>query len=47
MLDHTGKDIKSNIYKHSIEKGHQTLEMNDYRIIRNGYRNNWKKNKDS
>ena len=33
VLDHNGKDINSHFYKHSIETGHQTLEISDYRII--------------
>ena len=45
VLDHTGKDISSHLYKHSIETGHQTLEIRDYRIIRNGYKNNGNKRK--
>ena len=45
VLDHTGKDINSHLYKYSIETGHQTLEVRDYRIIRNGYGNDWKKRK--
>ena len=45
VLDHTGKDINSHLYKHSIEIGHQTLEISDYRIIGNGYKNNGNKRK--
>ena len=45
VLDHTGKDINSHLYKHSIETGHQTLEISDYWIIGNGYKNNGKKQK--
>ena len=30
VLDHTGKDISSHLYKHSVETGHQTLEISDY-----------------
>ena len=45
VLDHTGKGINSHLYKHSFETGHQTLEISDYRIIRNEYGNNWKKGK--
>ena len=40
---HTRKYINSHLYKHSIETGHQTLEISDYRIIGNEYGNNWKK----
>ena len=43
VLDHTGKDINSHLYKHSIETGHQTFEISDYRIIGNEYENNWNK----
>ena len=32
VLDHTGKYINSHLYKHSIETGHQTLEISDYRL---------------
>ena len=45
VLDHTGKDINSHFYKHSIGTGHQTLEINGYRTIRNEYENNPKKRK--
>ena len=45
MLDHSGKDINSHLYKRSIETGHQTLEISDYRIFGNVYGNNWNKRK--
>ena len=45
VLYHTGKDINSHLYKHSIETGHQALEISDYRIIGNRYGNNWNKRK--
>ena len=45
VLYHTGKDINSHLYKHSIETGLLTLEINDYQIIRNLYENNWNKQK--
>ena len=45
VLDSTGKDINSHLYKYSIETGHQSLEISDYRIIGNEYGNNWKKQK--
>ena len=45
LLDSTGKDINSHLYRYSIETGHQTLEISDYRIIGNEYGNNWKKRK--
>ena len=42
--------MNSSIYtfifiKHSVEKGHQTLEISNYQIIGNGYGNNWNKQK--
>ena len=45
VLGHTGKDISSHLYKHSIETGHQTLEISDYQITGNRYGNNWNKRK--
>ena len=45
VLDHTEKDINSHLYKHSVETCHQTFDISDYRIIRNGYENNWNKRK--
>ena len=35
VLNHTGKDINSHLYKHSIEIGHQNLDISDCRIIGN------------
>ena len=43
MLNHIGKYINGHLYKHSIDTGHQTLEISDYRIIESGYGNNWNK----
>ena len=43
MLNHIGKYSNSYLYKHSIDTGHQTLEISDYRIIESGYGNNWSK----
>ena len=45
ILDHTGKDINSHLYKHSIKTGHQALKISDYQVIRNGYGNKWNKRK--
>ena len=45
VLDHSGKDINSHLYKRSIETGHQTLEISDYLIIGNVDGNNWNKRK--
>ena len=35
VLHHTGKDINSHLYRHSIETVHQTLEIIDYLVIGN------------
>ena len=43
MLNHIGKYSNSYLYKHSIDTGHQTLEISDYRIIESGYGNSWNK----
>ena len=43
VLDHTGKDANSHLYKCSIESGHPTLQISDYQVI--GYGNNWNKRK--
>ena len=40
VIDHTGRDIQSHLNKHSIETGHETLNIKDYKVIGNGYRNN-------
>ena len=45
VLDHTGKNVNSHLYKHSTKAGHATLKISDYRIIGNRYLNNWKKQK--
>ena len=45
VLEHTGKDINSHLYKYSIKTGHQTLQISNYQIIGNGYGNNWNKRK--
>ena len=45
VLDHTGKDIKSHLYKHSIKAGYQTLKISGNGIIGNWYLNNWRKRK--
>ena len=43
VLDHIGKDANNHRYKHSIQTGHQTLEISEYQSIGNGYWNNWNK----
>ena len=36
-IDHTGRDTYSHLYTHSLEKGHKSLELRNYKIIGNGY----------
>ena len=45
VLDHAGRDQNSHLFKHSIESGHPVLDMNNYKIIGKGYKNNVRKRK--
>ena len=45
IVDHTGKEINSNLLKHSAESVHKPLEAVDYKIIGKGYRKNTMKRK--
>ena len=40
VLDHAGRDANSHLFKHSVERGHQVLDKNNYKIIEKGYWNN-------
>ena len=33
IIDHTGRDLKSYVYKHCIETGHRSPDINDLKII--------------
>ena len=39
IYDHSGKDSKSHMLKHSLENNHKQVSFEDFRIIRNGYTN--------
>ena len=39
ICDHSGKDSKSHMLKHSLENNHKQVSFEDFRIIRNGYTN--------
>ena len=41
--DHAGKDV--HLFKHSLESGHEVLDITNYSIIRKGYGNNTRKRK--
>ena len=45
VLDHAGRDHNSYLFKHSMESGHPVLDMNNYKIIEKGYKNNIRKRK--
>ena len=40
VLDHAGGDPNSHLFKHSVESGHPVLDMNNYKIGEEGYKNN-------
>ena len=35
---HNGKDVNSHVFKHSIETNHQTVTIDDFRVLKTGYR---------
>ena len=39
ICDHSGKDSKSHMLKHSLESKHKQVSFEDFRILRNGYTN--------
>ena len=39
ICDHSGKDSKSHMLKHSLENNHKQVSFEDFRIIQNGYTN--------
>ena len=41
MKDHSGRDPNSQVLKHSIEKGHQTITMNDISLLAKGFKTNF------
>ena len=43
--DHTGKDVHSHLFKHTVESGHEVLDVTNYSIIAKGYRNITRKRK--
>ena len=45
VLHYAGTDCNSYLFKHSIERGHPFLHMNNYKIIEKGYKNNVRKRK--
>ena len=43
VLDHAGRDPHSHLLKHSVKSGHPVLDINNYKIIAKGYKNNVRK----
>ena len=43
VKDHTGKDVRSHLFKHAVESGHKVLDVTNYSIIGKRYGNNIKK----
>ena len=39
IRDHSGKDSKSHMLKHSLENNHKHVFFEDFRVPRNGYTN--------
>ena len=39
ICDHSGKDNKSDMLKHSLENNHKHFSFEGFRILRNGYTN--------
>ena len=39
ICDHSGKDSKSHMLKHSLKNNHKQVSFKDFRILRSGYTN--------
>ena len=37
--EHSGKDINSHMFKHSMATNHPTVTLNDFTVLSSGYRN--------
>ena len=38
VRDHSGRDKSSHMYKHSVEQDHPTVNLDDFQILCQGYR---------
>ena len=38
VKDHRGKDLKSHLFKHSVETNHKMVTLDDFKIIGKGYK---------
>ena len=41
--DHCGRDRNSHLFKHSIETGHPPTTLEDFKVVGQGFGNNWKR----
>ena len=40
IIDHAGRDLNSYVYKHCIETGHRSPDINDFKIIGSNFHKN-------
>ena len=40
IIDHTGCDDKSHLYEHAEKTGHENVNIDHFKILPNGYKNN-------
>ena len=45
VLDHAWSDPNSHLFNDSVESGHPVSDMNNYKTIEKGYKNNVRKRK--
>ena len=38
LKDHSGKDSKAHLFKHAMQTNHKTVTLDDFKIIRKGYK---------
>ena len=46
IMEHAGKDNKLPMLKHTLQSGHSSVSLNDFRILQKGYNNKKSKKKD-
>ena len=45
VLEHAGKDKKSHMLRHTLQSGHPSVSLNEFKILRKGFNNNRVKRK--
>ena len=43
--EHAGKDNKSHVLKHTYESGHKAVSINDFKVLKKGFKNHKTKQK--